>query len=274
MKHLIFITFVASAFFIGIGWTVMPYTLHAASFDLPNISCPAGINCTAVSNADVAENPAAYIARLYQIALAVAGVLAVGIIVVGSLFYTFAGGSTDRQREGKEMIISALWGIALLFGSYLILQTVNPRLTQSFGFIGGPLEVKVPTFSASRGSCSLYAISGINCDDKDYVQSGYKGDLKECNTDATNKFLARTNDCRNYTGEFSSFKSGYPGGGLFAYDGSRSDLPATCHPIYKRYVGESSSSTTEANRNVIFNPLKDDGVSQMGWAKGKWGFCL
>lgn len=70
----------------------------------------------------------AYIVRLYQFGIGIAGLLAVAMIVVGSLFFTFAGGNADRQREGKEMITSALWGIALLFGSYFILNTINPEL--------------------------------------------------------------------------------------------------------------------------------------------------
>lgn len=148
MKKYIIVTILILTFFLG--GTVLTF---GASFDLPNIPCPAGIECASVSDADVAKNPAAYIARIYQIALAIAGVLAVGIIVTGSLFYTFAGGSTDRQREGKDMITSALWGIALLFGSYLILKTVNPRLVLSFGVIGGPPSV------ATRSSGNAYSIA-------------------------------------------------------------------------------------------------------------------
>ncbi|MFH0806641.1 MAG: hypothetical protein V1885_02880 [Candidatus Brennerbacteria bacterium] len=115
----------------------------AASFDLPDIQCPTGISCVSDNNIGIEANPAAYIARVYQIALAIAGVLAVGIIVVGSLFYTFAGGSTTRQQEGKDMITSAMWGIVLLFGSYLILNTVNPRITQRFGEIAGPERIQL-----------------------------------------------------------------------------------------------------------------------------------
>lgn len=75
-----------------------------------------------------ASDIAGYIIRLYQFSIFAAGILAVGLIVAGSLYLATAGGSADRQSEGKEMITSALWGIVLLFSSYLILRTVNPKL--------------------------------------------------------------------------------------------------------------------------------------------------
>src|SRR5207244_10918053 len=80
------------------------------------------------SDTSLGTSIAAYIKRIYQFGLAISGILAVGMIVTGGLFISISGGRPDRQNEGKEMIQSALWGIALLFGSYLILRTVNPQL--------------------------------------------------------------------------------------------------------------------------------------------------
>ncbi len=75
------------------------------------------------------ERPiATYISRIYRFALGAAGFLAVGAIVVGGIYYTISAGSPDKQREGKDMIFSALWGIVLLFGSWILLRTVNPQL--------------------------------------------------------------------------------------------------------------------------------------------------
>lgn len=145
-------TFIIVALIFSFIFLIEASFTGAAVFDLPNIPCPSGTICPSVTNEQVASNPAAYIARLYQIALAIAGVLAVAIIVTGSLFYTFAGGSSDRQNEGKEMITAALWGMLLLFGSYLVLRTVNPEIILSFGVIGGPEKV------ASR-SVSPYSIA-------------------------------------------------------------------------------------------------------------------
>jgi hypothetical protein len=69
-----------------------------------------------------------YIRRLYQFSIGISGILAVGMIVAGGILYTVSGGSPDKQNEGKDMIFSALWGLGLLFGAYIILNTINPQL--------------------------------------------------------------------------------------------------------------------------------------------------
>lgn len=68
-----------------------------------------------------------YIIRFYQFGVGIAGVLAVGMIVAGSIYYSISG-AVDKKNEGKAMIIDAIWGVALLLGSYLILRTINPQL--------------------------------------------------------------------------------------------------------------------------------------------------
>lgn len=95
--------------------------------DIPDVGCPLGGVCPTAAEAkgDIAAN----IVRIYQFAVAIAGILAVGTIVAGSIYISASAGSADKQSEGKDMITSAIWGLVLLFGSYLILNTVNPRLT-------------------------------------------------------------------------------------------------------------------------------------------------
>lgn len=69
-----------------------------------------------------------YIQQLYNFALVIGGILAVGMIVAGSIYISVSG-SVDKEREGKSFITSALLGLAILFGAYLILKTINPNLT-------------------------------------------------------------------------------------------------------------------------------------------------
>ena len=69
-----------------------------------------------------------YIVRLYQFGLGFVGILAVGMIVAGAILYAISAGKPDKQGEAKDMITSALWGMLLLLGAYLILNTINPRL--------------------------------------------------------------------------------------------------------------------------------------------------
>lgn len=84
---------------------------------------------------DVLSSPAgdkinfpAFIGDLYKFAYGISGIIAVGMIVFGAIYYTTSGDSPQRANEGKDYIFSALWGLGLLAGSYLILNTINPQL--------------------------------------------------------------------------------------------------------------------------------------------------
>ncbi|HXF44232.1 MAG TPA: pilin [Candidatus Paceibacterota bacterium] len=99
-------------------------------FDLnytpPCIGGEVGGNCP--SDEQISGSIASYIKRIYMFSVGIAGVLAVGMIVVGAIMISVSAGNPDKQREGRDYITSALWGVALLLGSYLILRTINPRL--------------------------------------------------------------------------------------------------------------------------------------------------
>jgi hypothetical protein len=88
-----------------------------------NFPCPSG-NC-----APPADLPS-YINTIYQFALGISGLLALGMIVAGGVYYTVSAGNSGRQGDAKSMITSAIWGLVLLFGSYLILNTINPQITK------------------------------------------------------------------------------------------------------------------------------------------------
>lgn len=68
-----------------------------------------------------------YIQLLYRFGLGIGGVLAVGMIVWGSILISVSG-SVDKSREGRDFITSAIFGLVLLFGAYLLLKQINPNL--------------------------------------------------------------------------------------------------------------------------------------------------
>lgn len=72
----------------------------------------------------------AYLVRIYQFAIGISGITAVGMIVWGAINMSIYTGRIDRYEEGKTMIYQALFGLVLLFGSYLLLQTINPEIVQ------------------------------------------------------------------------------------------------------------------------------------------------
>jgi len=106
---------------------------------------------------------AEHIVTFYKFSLGIAGALAMAMIVVGSLYYSLSG-VADKKNEGKEFITSALYGFVLLLGAYLILNTINPELTQ-LRDVGCPSSgaCKIATSTFEYSPASLAAAS--NCGD-------------------------------------------------------------------------------------------------------------
>ncbi len=68
------------------------------------------------------------ISQIYIWSLGVAGLLALLMTVVGGYSYMTAAGNAERAQKGTEMIWASIIGLALLFGAYLLLNTINPNL--------------------------------------------------------------------------------------------------------------------------------------------------
>ncbi len=69
------------------------------------------------------------ISKIYIWSLGIAGLLALLMTVIGGYSYMTAAGNAERAQKGTEMIWGAIIGLALLFGAYLLLNTINPNLT-------------------------------------------------------------------------------------------------------------------------------------------------
>ena len=54
--------------------------------------------------------------------------LALLMMVIGGYTYMTAAGNAEKTSKGTEMIWSSVIGLALLFGAYLLLNTINPDL--------------------------------------------------------------------------------------------------------------------------------------------------
>jgi hypothetical protein len=69
-----------------------------------------------------------YVNQIYIWSLAAAAILALLMIVVGGYITLTAAGNAERATRGKSYIFSSLIGLILLFGSYILLRTINPDL--------------------------------------------------------------------------------------------------------------------------------------------------
>jgi hypothetical protein len=73
--------------------------------------------------------PGAFIHNFYQFAIFIAGVLAFAVVVYGGVRYMASVGNPSGQSDAKEWIFGALIGLVLLAGAYLVLNVINPQLT-------------------------------------------------------------------------------------------------------------------------------------------------
>lgn len=108
------------------------------SFPIPCQSTSLTGQCAGGSGTDISD-PATYVARIYQFGLLAAGITALGAMVFGATKYILSAGNVFDQGEAKNQILSAIYGVLLLLGAYLILNTINPDL----------VKLKNPTLTGS-----------------------------------------------------------------------------------------------------------------------------
>ncbi|HBV58058.1 MAG TPA: hypothetical protein DEB73_02230 [Candidatus Magasanikbacteria bacterium] len=71
-----------------------------------------------------------YIVGIYKWMLLVAGIIATIMIILGGFTYLTSGGNATQAGAGKERITSAIFGLILLLGSYMLLYLINPGLVE------------------------------------------------------------------------------------------------------------------------------------------------
>ena len=121
------------------------------------------------TEAEVAQSPAAYIARLYQFALMLSGMLAFGMIIFGAIQYIVSAGNTTQQSDARDRITQALWGVALLLGAYLILYTIDPKLVS----LTDP-NIDIIKVEAPSPKTRAIGIEGSNCVETADCSSGFE----------------------------------------------------------------------------------------------------
>lgn len=111
----------------------LPVFVHAQDtmrlvFPPPCIDLPiAGFELSSCSEPQDVQT---YIVRLYQFAVGISGIVAVGMIVYGAIIIIVKSENVVAKSEGKQIIQDALWGVLLLFASFLLLRTINPELVK------------------------------------------------------------------------------------------------------------------------------------------------
>ncbi len=69
-----------------------------------------------------------YVKYIFNFAIFASGVIALVVLVLAGFQWFTSAGNLEKTKEAKDRISAAILGLAILFGSYLILTTINPNL--------------------------------------------------------------------------------------------------------------------------------------------------
>ena len=72
-----------------------------------------------------------YLIAFYKVGFYLTIAFAFGGLVYGGFVYMISGGNTSTKQHGLDFIWGAVWGLLIIFGSYALLNTINPALTNS-----------------------------------------------------------------------------------------------------------------------------------------------
>jgi hypothetical protein len=173
--------------------------LALTSFAAGGSASAATIN-TNIPGTAPTTSPAGFVANFYQFSLMLGGLLAFAAIVYGAIIYTISAGNPEKQSEGKDRILQALLGLALLMGAVLIINYVNPDIiTHPAGSATFTLkDVNLESLKArTRGTLKYDPVSPVNYAEKDVLAKAARreverleGDLTRMNGDLLNAQLA------------------------------------------------------------------------------------
>ncbi len=97
---------------------------------IPNVTHPCATqNGQVAGSGHCVASYGAYVAGIYQYASGVIGVVAAFMVLYGGLKWITASGNTKRVDDAKATIYAAIAAIILILGSYTLLYTINPQLT-------------------------------------------------------------------------------------------------------------------------------------------------
>ncbi|HEY9481042.1 MAG TPA: hypothetical protein VIR98_02290 [Candidatus Paceibacterota bacterium] len=109
---------------------------------------------------DVKEpvNPVKIITNAYGVSIGIAAILAIGFIIWAGIEYATVE-SISGHSDAKKRWEGALWGLALLLGSYLILRTINLDLVNINLDLGKPAVGELVDQNALQNALDSYSDS-------------------------------------------------------------------------------------------------------------------
>jgi len=153
----LFIKIFIAAIFLTLA--ISPFISYGVSFEVLQNLPPAG----GITPGNI-QNPAELVRYLYIFGLGIGGLLAFAMIVYAGVEWAISAGNVSLASEAKDRIQSAVIGLLLLIGAYLILYTINPNLVSLRNPLISPLppapsESQPPNASPSPASGGPTAVS-------------------------------------------------------------------------------------------------------------------
>ena len=161
-----------------------------------------------------------YINAVYKYGAGLAGGLAMFMIVFAAWQWIIAAGNSGKIENAKDTIISALIGLALLFGGYLLLSQISYRLVEMKSLDVTPIEIRQTNNVVVENICASIN-TDIECNQNPkcvFTDTCYSSDDNICTALASVKTCGSSYSDNGYTcagglmcgdGESCNY---YPGG--------------------------------------------------------------
>lgn len=129
--------------------------------------CPPDASCAESPNT-TRELPSV-IKYLFNLGIAVSGFIAFGSFVYGGIKYLFSAGNVAALQDARDQIAASLLGIVVLFGSYMLLTTINPQL----------VVLQLSKTGAARAGIILYTQAGCPAESATITEGGKSRTIEE-----------------------------------------------------------------------------------------------
>ncbi|HEY0010816.1 MAG TPA: pilin [Candidatus Paceibacterota bacterium] len=143
-----------------------PVVTQAAAFDFIQI-VPDVCDCDKVEalNGDTVRSAPAFgcvlqvIQNIIQVAIMIGFVMATLALMYTGFVWMTSGANAEKRRQGKNLFLNVLLGLALILGAWLIVDFVMKTLTDQDGGLGPWNKILVGTGDSANG-CLLVRESG------------------------------------------------------------------------------------------------------------------
>lgn len=199
-------------------------------------------------------SPADFVVNFYNFALGIAGTLAIIEIIYGGIKYIVSAGNSSAQTDAKDIIMSSIWGILLLAGAFLVLNTINPTLTQ----IKNPESTYVPSVTTggapnNPGNPSFTSSCPTGLDSNLCLQEV----SMEKNLQSFGISISSTGNCDDPTNSNCTSLYGFPQSGLDALVNLKSDCGCSINVTAGTETGHVEHGPGKEVVDLSNSPLLD-----------------